>query len=121
VIRNHLSKKGGDYESDMSSSKIVNEAEWFFLEEERKSERLGLVAQRRELKREMEYVGEMSYEELREEELIHELETHVKRVIEEAEAMDGDSRSKRICDKLDWWIKSQVKAVLRLRHYQLYR
>jgi hypothetical protein len=50
---------------------------------------------------------------LQEEELKYELETQIKQLIDEAEGSDQNEISKRICERIDWWLKNPLKLLLR--------
>lgn len=55
----------------------------------------------------------MGEEELNEAALTEELETDLKRLLDEGAELTGDMRSKKICEKLEGWLKSGMEIATR--------
>jgi hypothetical protein len=62
---------------------------------------------------EIEFIGKMSDAELNEPELAEDLERDLMRLLDEAERPAGDERSRRICEKLEGWMKKGLGKALR--------
>ena len=68
------------------------------------------------LQEEVDFIGHMSEDELNEAELTEELQTDLMRLLDEGEEPTGDERSRRICRRLEGWLKQGLgRAVQRYR------
>ena len=75
-------------------------------DEDARKERLEVE---RILAQEVRNIGDMEEDQLDEDGLVDELSEDIKLLFEEADKIDGDERSKRICEMLEGWLKNGLK------------